>query len=128
MILKNLRSVKEVDFMGNEVSLNKYYKVKLSEIGSVMRIDGLEIKDYARKDWRNIQDGEEIDNLVAASKREYLERCKSENYTKKGIVAMIDTQKRNVETMYDNYKVEMDNDMLQFMKWAGEFQDQRKKG
>lgn len=114
--------------MGNEVSLNKYYKLKLSEIGSIQKIDGLEIKDYARKEWRNLETAEEIDFLVAASKKEYLERCKSENYTKRSIVAMIEKQKRNVETMYDKYKEEMDNDMLQFMKWAGEFQDQRKKG
>ena len=127
-ILKEQYTVKSVDFMGNEVALNKFYKVKIAEINHIEKIDQLPIKDYARKDWQNIKNAEEFNGQIKATKKEYGERAKEEYISKTKIVQMINKQAQNVEKMYDDYRQELDDDMLQFQKWAYDFENDQKQG
>ena len=120
--------VDNVDFMGNEVALNKYYKVKICEIFHIKRLDCLDIKDYARKDWKKIQNDQELDVLIQASKNEYIDRAEKENEFKKDILQMIHKQADNVENMYTDYRKELDDEMQQFLKWTHDFKQKRRAG
>lgn len=73
-ILRNLITISSVDFVGNELALNKFYRVKLSEIYHIRTIDSLEVKDFARKDMHKIRETEKLEKLIEDSKKEYVER------------------------------------------------------
>lgn len=48
-ILKQIQSLREVIFGGNEVAMNKMYRIRVSPIPHLTHLDGIEIRDYARR-------------------------------------------------------------------------------
>lgn len=51
-IIKGLPTLRTVVFMGNEMSLNKYYRVKLAAMYQLKTVDALAVKPYARRELR----------------------------------------------------------------------------
>lgn len=47
-VLKGLKSLERVTFVGNEVAFNKLYRMKISQFYNLTHLDDLEIKPYAR--------------------------------------------------------------------------------
>jgi Leucine-rich repeat (LRR) protein len=51
-IIRGVPTLRSVIFMGNEMALNKFYRVKLSSMYQLRTIDTLEVKPYARRELR----------------------------------------------------------------------------
>jgi Leucine-rich repeat (LRR) protein len=51
-IVKELPMLRSVTFMGNEMALNKYYRIKLCSMYQLKTVDALAIKPYARRELR----------------------------------------------------------------------------
>jgi Leucine-rich repeat (LRR) protein len=49
VIVTELKNLRKVTFAGNELALNKFYRVKLSSVAHLTHLDSLVIKDYARR-------------------------------------------------------------------------------
>lgn len=51
-IIKEMPMLRTVSFMGNEMALNKYYKIKLCSMHQLSHLDSIQIKGYARRELR----------------------------------------------------------------------------
>lgn len=51
-IIKEMPMLRTVSFMGNELALNKYYRIKLSSMHQLSHLDSIQIKSYARRELR----------------------------------------------------------------------------
>jgi hypothetical protein len=51
-IIVTMPMLRTVSFLGNEMALNKYYRVKLASMAQLSHIDGMQVKDYARRELR----------------------------------------------------------------------------
>lgn len=61
-----------------------------------------------------------IDKLIKKSKDEFLNRIKTEEELKRGVIEMIERQKGQIENQFNEYKLEMEEEQLNFIKWSKE--------
>ena len=50
VIIQEIQSLRIISFVGNEMALNKFYRVKLSSMYHISHLDSLPIKSYARRE------------------------------------------------------------------------------
>ena len=51
-IIKEMPQLRSVTFLGNEMALNKYYRIKLSSMYQLKTVDAITVKPYARRELR----------------------------------------------------------------------------
>lgn len=47
-ILAEMTFLRSVSFAGNELALNKFYRIKISSLRQLISLDGMTIKEYSR--------------------------------------------------------------------------------
>lgn len=107
-VLQNHPSIVEVDLSGNEITLNRHYKLKVLQFPQIIRLDKQVLNEAVRKHILDLKKTNDLEKLVTDTKKEYLERIKAEDELKKNTLAMIERQKRQVEEMFDEYRENME--------------------
>lgn len=119
-VIKGLETLEKVTFVGNEVSFNKLYRMKISQFFNLTHLDGMEIKPYARSMLKETENGDEIDKLIEKTKNEFLNRIKTEEELKNGVVEMLERQKKQIEAQFNDYRLGMEEEQINFIKWSKE--------
>ena len=61
---------------------------------------------------------DEIDKLIKETKHEYLARINEEEKLKNSILDMLDRQKAMIEGQFNEYRTDMEEDQVNFIKWS----------
>lgn len=118
-IIKDIPSLRDLHFIGNEVSMNKMYRLQICAIPHLASLDGLKLKRYARRALQEKQNEDEIDKLIRETRQEYLERIQKERFHKNNVLEMLEIQKQKIEEQFTVYQREMEEDEVHFIKWSG---------
>ena len=98
IVLANLKLIEYLDLTGNEITLNKYYKLKIMKaIPNLKILDNNILKKYQRNQievsinvciyifiyYQGLKKVEDLEKLIRDTKEEYMERIRAENRLKK---------------------------------------------
>ena len=120
-ILTALKTLRKITFTGNELALNKFYRVKICSVLHLNTLDGLKIKPYARNQLREQVEADQIDKLIVQTNMDYLQRMQQEESLKNRVLSTLDQKKMQIQNNFIEYMHECEQDQLNFLRWAREF-------
>ena len=113
-------NLKRLDLYGNPLSDCAAYKVRLSECGSLEKLDGLDVQgvikerlDKLRKDW-------EVNRLVEEASEEARMWVEAEREIKGVALNILAKKQERITEEFDSYKRAVDTDVVKFITYIAE--------